>query len=87
MRRNIENGITISYGNGDEKIVKTVKVNKNEELRRLRASVQALQSFLKVKDHQRRKNKQAWKCKRERMDRLCKKRHQNCTLSFVQHRD
>ncbi|PBK63534.1 hypothetical protein ARMSODRAFT_894322, partial [Armillaria solidipes] len=65
VRRDVENGTTISYGNNDERTVKTVKVNKSEEFGRLRASVQALQSFLKAKDHRRRKNKRARKRKKE----------------------
>ncbi|SJL06612.1 uncharacterized protein ARMOST_09954 [Armillaria ostoyae] len=65
IKRSVENGTSISYGDNDQRIIRAVKVERSEDFGRLRASVNLLQSFLKAKDHRRRKNRQAKKRKRE----------------------
>ncbi|SJL03600.1 uncharacterized protein ARMOST_06957 [Armillaria ostoyae] len=63
VSRTVKDGCHISYGNDDQFTVKAIKVDKNEEHKRLRASVYALQKFIKAKNHRRQKNRRARKKK------------------------
>ncbi len=60
VKRNTKNGVTILYGDDSKHSLKASAVDKTEDFRRLKASVQAIQSFVKAKNHRCKKNK----CKR-----------------------
>ncbi len=51
ISQKVGEGCHITYGNQEHLRVKAVKVDKNEEYKRLKASAHCLQSFVKAKNH------------------------------------
>lgn len=56
VKCNLENGVTILYGDHPELTVKATGVDKSRDFDRMRAGVNAVQSFVKSKEHCRHKN-------------------------------
>ncbi len=57
VKQSTENGVTLLYGDQDEYSIKATPVDKTEDFERLQASVKAIQSFSKAKNHRREKNR------------------------------
>ncbi|SJL08056.1 uncharacterized protein ARMOST_11415 [Armillaria ostoyae] len=68
VKCNLENGVTILYGDNPELMVKATGVDKSQDFDRMRASVNAVQSFVKSKEHHRRKNQRRRQSLKEKQE-------------------
>ncbi len=68
VKCNLENGVTILYGDNLKLTVKATGVDKSQDFDCMRSSVNAVQSFVKSKEHHRCKNQQWWWFMKEKQE-------------------